>query len=195
MIGFINRLRNRKGFTIIELVVVIAIIGILLAMVLPSLLTSDKPAKGNALAKDFFYKVQDTMTIAKIAYPKGLGDPAAVKTFYAVIDEFDGVVETGIYTDSFTSTGFTGDVQKTVDRFTSCCDNYFVSQDGMYGLVFAKVNEQFAVTSCYWTELSKDDFTGMKSKYIEGENVMSGYYCGAYPTYLVNAGETFLVDT
>ena len=70
MIGFVNRIRSKKGFTIIELVVVMAIIGVILAMVLPNIMASDRPAKGNALAKDFFYKAQDTMSISKIANPK-----------------------------------------------------------------------------------------------------------------------------
>lgn len=194
MISLINRLRKHKGFTVIELVIVLAIIGIILAMVLPNFFTSDRPAKGNALAKDFFYKTQDVMTIAKIAYPKGLGDKPSAKTFYVVIDEDNSISETGIYTDTFTSTGFTGDVLKTVERFTDCCKNYFVTQDRMYGVVFAKVDENFAVTSCYWTELSKDGYAGA-NKVLSSDNVIDGYYCGAYPTYLMNEGRTFLDDT
>lgn len=195
MISLVNSLRKHKGFTIIELVVVLAIIGVILAMVLPSMFTSDRPAKGNALAKDFFYKTQDVMTIAKMAYPKSLGDKPSATTLYVVIDTDNSVVETGIYSSStFKSTGFSGDVQKLVDRFTDCCENYFVTQDNMFGLVFANVNENFAVTSCYWTDIMKDDFKGA-NKAISDKNIIDGKYCGAYPTYLVEAGETFLVDT
>lgn len=202
MISLFNPIKRKKGFTIIELVVVMAIMGVILAMVLPAFFTSDKPAKGNALAKDFFYKAQDVMSVSKIAYPDGLGKTPAEKILYAVIDDVGGIAETGSYNKTsgaftaFNSSSFdmttADDVAKTENRFNECCENYFIDIDKMAGIVFARVDENFAVQACYWMGMTKDEFGKLSDKVFDDDNVIDGFYCGAFPGRFVDKDETFL---
>lgn len=197
MIGFVNRIRSKKGFTIIELVVVMAIIGVILAMVLPNIMASDRPAKGNALAKDFFYKAQDTMSISKIANPGA----TFAAYFYATLDSMGQVTETGMYNASSKFVPFVNstynpdtatDTQKVQKRFYDCCESYFVGAEKLGGIVIVDVNSNFAVQSCYWFETTKNQFNALpSSKIFSNDNVIEGYYCGAYPTSLVMAGKAF----
>ena len=197
MISLINRLKSKKGFTIVELVVIIAIIGVILAMVLPNVFTSDKPAKGNAMAKDFFYKAQDAMTIAKIAYPEAFKSYSSGVTYYVDLHDNDSDGEIDFTTGILSGTSFTtvtgDDAVKALDKFTDCCKNYFVDIDKMNGLVFVKVNEKFAVQSCYWVGVTKDEFAGLPADMeLDDDNYIDGYYCGAYPGKNVLKGETLL---
>lgn len=62
MIKKLQSLRARKGFTIIELIVVIAIIGVLMAMILPMLSNRNaKVQEANSAARDFYAAVQTVM--------------------------------------------------------------------------------------------------------------------------------------
>lgn len=63
MIRFLQRQRAKKGFTIIELIVVIAIIAVLMAVVLPFLNNENSRKKeANSAAKDFYSGVQMVMS-------------------------------------------------------------------------------------------------------------------------------------
>lgn len=63
-----KKLLNRKGFTIVELIVVIAILGLMLAIVIPMLSTAD--ARKNEVreyARSFYSNVQELMIDEKLA--------------------------------------------------------------------------------------------------------------------------------
>lgn len=70
-----KKLLNRKGFTIVELIVVIAILGLMLAIVIPMLSTAD--ARKNEVreyARSFYSNVQELMIDEKLAknpFPDG----------------------------------------------------------------------------------------------------------------------------
>lgn len=63
MIRFLQRQKAKKGFTIIELIVVIAIIAVLMAVILPNLTGErEKINAANSAARDFYAVLQTVMT-------------------------------------------------------------------------------------------------------------------------------------
>lgn len=63
MIRFLQRQKAKKGFTVIELIVVIAIIGILIAVIVPSLSQErSRINEAGSAARDFYAAVQTVMS-------------------------------------------------------------------------------------------------------------------------------------
>ena len=162
MLSYFNRLKSKKGFTLIELIVVIAIMGVLLAMILPAMTGSNKDEIGKGLAKDFFYRAQDIMCDAKMTSSDAFSGFAADDTvFYAEIDEGGSVIEVGFLSSltrvsaakvdpstetlemlsAFTgSSSFSDSFKKVMTKFVQNVDNYATSQDEMAGTLYAVVS-------------------------------------------------------
>ena len=67
MIQYLQRMRNKKGFTFIELIVVMGIIAVLAAIIIPNLIgnDTDKKRSANVNSQTFFTAVQLAMTRAQ----------------------------------------------------------------------------------------------------------------------------------
>ncbi|MGN0577496.1 MAG: competence type IV pilus major pilin ComGC [Ruminiclostridium sp.] len=211
MLSFFNRMKSKKGFTLIEMIVVLAIIGVLIAMVLPALTSSNKDKIGAGLAKDFFYRVQDVMCDVKISDKDAFsgstfsGDSEVV--FYADIDVQGTVTETGIlrntnntnpilkltapYVRSNTSV-YDEAFLKAFNKFSDSAEKYVTQQNEMIGTLYAVVDKNFAVQAAYWCDMSGAEMTSATTTELtlEDDNILfSGYYCCAYPTQLSIAGK------
>ncbi len=68
MIKYLRRMKNKKGFTIVELVVVVAIIAVLIAIIMVNMIggNTDKQLSASSNAHSFFSAVQLTATRAQL---------------------------------------------------------------------------------------------------------------------------------
>lgn len=211
----IRKLKTRKGFTLVELIIVIAIIGVLLAMIVPNLMSSNKDTQGKGFAKEFFYKTQDFMSRRKLA-----DDPAAPAISSAINDghailyaqfSADGtLIETGIvkyqnggnYAASDLTTradidsspaGYFDSFKDLMSKFEGEVDSYVTSTD--YDCTFyALVDENYRVQAAYWCDCTWSDIVnGNGALSYTDDCITGGYYSCAYPVIQCSAGEKMFV--
>ena len=115
---FKKRMSNRKGFTLVELLVVVAIIGILAAIAVPKFSGANESARGAKLAADL--RTIDSaimMAIANDSYA-----PAAVAALPAAVTKYLASTPTP------PSGNFKG--IKTTTAIAVPCEAYGVNADG-----------------------------------------------------------------
>ncbi len=217
-----KRLLNKKGFSLVELIVVIAIIAIIMAIVIPIFSTSssfEKEARENARA--FYSNVQQAMvqekfnkTLLSNADPSSTPTPTNKKYTLIYVE-----INTANGTDSTVKIGFTDDELKgsrdpsTVPTFTElkeCDDTYLPSlkefsgtiekllrtnkHDGYY---YALVDDKYRVVSAYYSIEGDYDklINGKKfSKDFRVEYNGAEYITGAYPYTLLDKDDPVFVD-
>ncbi len=174
----IKRLQSRKGFTIIELIVVLGIIAVLSAIMLPMFANSGKPQEAAAKAKSFYYATQSIFIDYKASNNDALvtegyfrfehegttkyaKDAVAGKnaTYLYVMahaepDKGFTSVELSVSSDDKTSvTGYkcmANPAVQTSGELLDALNSYSTTDD--YGYYYALVDSQCRVLASYWSQ-------------------------------------------
>lgn len=178
MIQYLQRMRNKKGFTFIELVVVMAIIAVLAAIIIPNLIgnNTDKKRSANVNAQTFFTAAQLTMTRAQtterqlvnyatgeihfIEYEKGantiksqLGESSPLLFIEAEFEQrgVKGVHIEETLTKLMAKPDFDGVTQTTLESYIADnLDKYMV--DSYEGYFYAVVDSNFKVLCTHFMQ-------------------------------------------
>ncbi len=212
---FFRRSMNKKGFTMVELIVVIAIIAIISAIVIPSMLASDVPTKAKTYAKSYFFTAQEFFSRKKIADdaraldesdPNAKGTysaiPNTVLYLYTVVDSFGRPTESGVLpgTGTPTSSVTNADIQANtvvsqpykdlVADFSDYMERYLKECD-FAGTYFVVVDGDFRVHAAYWSDATFDELKAAKPDFsFDDDCVVGGYWCGAFPLELCTVAGT-----
>lgn len=174
MITRIARLRAKKGFTIIELIVVMAVIGVLTAIVVAALSYDQKPIKGKGIAKDVFYVEQEAFCSAEITEPLAMeaalssGGGSVTYTKYGVYISFN---EAGLVTNELGEIDKWGTVYvaKDVDGAMPACSFVPKAYNAITGSDAAEVAEKTRQL-----ERLNERLLGVAKSYLEGMSNMKG---------------------
>lgn len=212
MIRYFQKLKNKKGFTMIELIVVIAVIAALTAIMIPLMSNNGGIARAQAQAKSFYFAAQDIMIDYKSSTHSGTegfysveGKSAAAadistgkeETFVFLMLETaseQGLINltvsvgedyTCLKSDPKTDAALLGKLNRAMDEST---DN---------GYLYAVIDNQCRVVSSFWT---RGDLDYLISTIIAGTDILftqmdyiGDEVVGAYPAGLALSGQVFLV--
>ena len=200
-----KKLLNKKGFTLVELIVVIAIMGIMLAIVIPMLTTAD--ARKNEVreyARSFYSNVQELMMDEKLAKNDlpGTYTLVCVQVKENNTEGYNGVkVWMSCASDPL---DFKNNLTELVDTTddddkvvlsptTTTYDAYaefatslrrLLLTNERSGWYYAVVDNKYRVVSAYFVEGEGSDLNAVDGKTFSDDYSLIGEYAGAWPEEL-----------
>ena len=210
MISRLARLRAKKGFTLIEIIVVVGIIAILAAMIVPAMAYDNRPTQGKGLAKELFYRTQDVLSSVEESNPDAITGTSEV-IFYAKLlqsGELDVKIDptTKKVTDPgcgrisggtmvpfpVTVTGLTD--SDALDRtMKTMFEQKLTRFDGMAGIIYIVVDSDYRSVGAFWSD-DPDPADLIGSSLTDDCVTSSGYYCCSYPVRFTRPGVLALTD-
>lgn len=168
MIKKLQALRAKKGFTLVELIVVIAIIGVLAAILVPTMMgfvTSSRVTSANSTAASFESQIENFLTEADTAgYGMKLSD-TSVSVISIEIDVAGGTGWTVSVTNDSTSFKSTGTTSWTATSSVTTADTKV-----------SKSADATALLGLSLQALFPDLTTGYVEAYVQAGNVEYVFY-------------------
>ncbi len=182
----LKHLYSKKGFTMVELIVVIAIIGILLGLIVPNMLGAGKPQEAASKAESFYRAIQNifinyksdntglsatgapAMESGYYKLPEDPPDSDPDNDVYAKDGEYLLVYATATPQDDFTDVkvALVTDGNKPEENYrlglTATSDPDLLKKindqtaGDDYGYYYALVDSQCRVVECYWSQMDFD---------------------------------------
>ena len=191
----IQQLKAKNGFTLVELIIVIAIIGVLLAMTVPALTSSDRPTAGKGYAKDFYYAAQNYASRKKLTGDGTLSGDHIVAAAGDSIVLYAEVVagEKGQLTNATCGIAVPGGTQTTLSAIADADQQSFVegfmrlmnerlTETSYDGTFYVVIDDHYRVSAAYWTD---GDWSEVDSQSFMDNCVLdTGVYACSFPTRL-----------
>lgn len=205
-----KKILNKKGFTMVELIVVVAILGLMLAIVVPLFSTVDaRKDEVKDYARSFYSNVQELMVDEKIAHNPlpGTYTLVCVQVDEDNADGFNGVkiwmscastpsdfsanltelVDTTTNDDKVVLSPSVTTIYDTYAEFATSLRKLLLTSERT-GWYYAVVDDKYRVVSAYFVEGEGSDYAAVKGQSFTSDNALDSSYAGAWPVELAESG-------